>query len=104
MQDDKRRRVGVLWTWLMLMPLTVSTALLAGDPVEPLVVRIEAIDVPAQEIRADGVDYSLSGRATVTVAPDKRLSLRDLKPGMHVELGLAVPGGSVVNSVVLLPD
>ncbi|MCL4790487.1 MAG: hypothetical protein KJ040_00365 [Gammaproteobacteria bacterium] len=96
--------MAVLPMWLMLMPLTVSTALFAAEPVEPLVVRIEAIDVPAQEIRADGVDYSLSGRATVTVAPDTRLSLRDLKPGMRVALGLAVPGGSAVNSVVLLPD
>ena len=70
----------------------------------PDVLCWEAVDVPAQEIRADGVDYSLSGRATVTLEQGERLSLGDLQPGMHVKLGLAKVDGSVVDSVVLLPD
>lgn len=104
MNDDKWKRTSGFLKGLLLMPLLFPTTILAADPVEPMVVRIESIDVPAQEIRADGVDYSLSGRATVMLAQGKRLSLGDLKPGMQVELGLATVGATVVNSVVLLPD
>ena len=103
MNDDKRKSIGGFVTRLLL-PLLFPTFIFAADPVEPTVVRIESIDVPAQEIRADGVDYSLSGRATVVLSQGKRLSLGDLKPGMRVELGLATTSGTVVNSVVLLPD
>jgi hypothetical protein len=103
MNDDKRRRAGGFLKGLLL-PLLFPTIILAADPVEPMTVRIESIDVPAQEIRADGVDYSLSGRATVMLSQGKRLSLGDLKPGMRVELGLATAGATVVNSIVLLPD
>jgi hypothetical protein len=103
MHDDTRKRISGFRKGLLLMPLLFPITVLAADPVEPMVVRIESIDVPAQEIRADGVDYSLSGRATVMLS-GKRLSLGDLKPGMRVELGLATAGAIVVNSVVLLPD
>ena len=103
MNDDKRKSIGGFVTRLLL-PLLFPTFIFAADPVEPMVVRIESIDVPAQEIRADGVDYSLSGRATVVLSQGKRLSLGDLKPGMRVELGLATTSGTVVNSVVWLPD
>jgi hypothetical protein len=103
MQRQKYKTPAVLRRTLALAPLLASAALLASEPVEPMVVRIESIDVPAQEIRADGVDYSLSGRATVMLS-GKRLSLGDLKPGMRVELGLTTAGATVVNSVVLLPD
>ena len=102
MNDDTRKRISGFLKGLLL-PLLFPTIILAADPVEPMVVRIESIDVPAQEIRADGVDYSLSGRATVMLS-GKRLSLGDLKPGMRVELGLTTAGATVVNSVVLLPD
>lgn len=102
MQGYKRKRT--LLKGLMLTMLLAPAALLAAEPVEPLVVRIEAVDVPAQTIRADGVDYSLMGRATVTLREGTRLSLRDLQPGMQVKLGLATAGGSAVESVVLLPD
>ncbi len=88
----------------MLGSLLAATALFAGEPAEQLVTRIEAVDVPAQEIRADGVDYSLSGRATVTWPQGTQLALGELKPGMRVRIGLAKPGDSVVDSVVLLPD
>jgi hypothetical protein len=104
MHDDTRKRISGFRKGLLLMPLLFPITVLAADPVEPMVVRIESIDVPAQEIRADGVDYSLSGRATVMLSQGKRLSLGDLKPGMRVELGLATVGATVVNSVVLLPD
>ena len=108
MQRQKHKTPAVLLRNLVkgLAPglLLASAALFAAEPVEPLVVRIESIDLPAQEIRADGVDYSLSGRATVAMPQGTRLGLRDLKPGMRVELGLAATGGSVVNSVVVLPD
>jgi hypothetical protein len=103
MHDDTRKRISGFRKGLLLMPLLFPITVLAADPVEPMVVRIESIDVPAQEIRADGVDYSLSGRATVMLS-GKRLSLGDLKPGMRVELGLTTAGATVVNSVVLLPD
>ena len=103
MHDDTRKRISGFRKGLLLMPLLFPITVLAADAVEPLVVRIESIDVPAQEIRADGVDYSLSGRATVMLS-GKRLSLGDLKPGMRVELGLTTAGATVVNSVVLLPD
>ena len=102
MNDDTRKRISGFLKGLLL-PLLFPTIILAADPVEPMTVRIESIDVPAQEIRADGVDYSLSGRATVMLS-GKRLSLGDLKPGMRVELGLTTAGATVVNSVVLLPD
>ena len=67
MKDNRCKGAAALLKGLMLAPLMASVVAFAGDPVEPLVARIEAIDVPAQEIRADGVDYSLSGRATVTM-------------------------------------
>ncbi|MCL4779887.1 MAG: hypothetical protein KJ049_06830 [Gammaproteobacteria bacterium] len=89
---------------LMLASLAVPATVPAAEDVEPLIVRIESIDVPAQEIHADGVDYSLSGRATVTLSQGPRLTLRDLQPGMQVKLGLAKAGSTVVNSVVVLPD
>lgn len=104
MQDNKRKGAGALLKGLTLTMLLASMALFAAEPVEPLVVRIEAVDVPAQEIRADGVDYSLSGRATVTMPEGTRLTLRDLQPGMRVQILPAKDGGSVVDSVVLLPD
>jgi hypothetical protein len=103
MQRLMRKKAGVILKGLMLIPFLTPVALSAADAVEPMIVTIESIDVPAQEIRADGVDYSLSGRATVMLS-GKRLSLRDLKPGMRVELGLATVGATVVNNVVLLPD
>lgn len=104
MQRQKHKKPAVLLKGLALGPLLVATVLFAADPVEPLVVRIEAVDVPAQEIRAGGIDYSLSGRATVNMPQGERLRLDDLQPGMQVRLELAKPGGSVVNSVVVLPD
>lgn len=104
MQRQKHKTVNILLGGLASGLLLASAALFAAEPVELLVVRIESIDLPAQEIRADGVDYSLSARATVAMSQVKHLGLRDLKPGMRVELGLAATGGSVVNSVVVLPD
>lgn len=104
MHDNKRKGAVAFLKGLMLAPLLVSTALLAAEPVEPLTVRIESVDVPAQGIHADGVDYSLSGRATVTLQRGGPLSLRDLHPGMNVKLGLTKVGGSIVDSVVVLPD
>lgn len=104
MQGSRCKTAAGLVKGLMLTALVAPATLFAAEPVEPLIVRIESVDVPAQEIRADGVDYSLSGRATVMLSQDKRLSLGDLKPGMQVELGLARVGETVVNSVVVLPD
>jgi hypothetical protein len=104
MHDDMRKSINGFLKRLLLMPLLFPTTMLAADPVEPMVVRIESVDVPAQEVRADGVDYSLSGRATVMLSQGKRLSLGDLKPGMRVELMTVTAGATVVNSVVLLPD
>jgi hypothetical protein len=104
MHDNKRKGAAAFLQGLMLVPLLLSTALFAAEPAEPLTVRIESVDVPAQEIRADGVDYSLSGRATVTLQHGGRLSLRDLQPGMNVRLGLAKVEGSLLDSVVVLPD
>ncbi len=105
MQRHNYRRAPVaLIKALALGSLLASTVLLAGEPAEQLVVRIEAVDVPAKEIRANGTDYSLSGRATVTWPQGTGLALGELKPGMRVRIGLANPGESVVDSVVLLPD
>lgn len=104
MHGFRHKAAVALAKGLMLASLVVPAAVPAAEDVEPVIVRIESIDVPAQEIRADGVDYSLSGRATVELSPGQRLSLADLKPGMQVKLGLATAGATVVNSVVLLPD
>lgn len=104
MQAKTHRGPVALLKGLMLSQLLAATALFAGEPAELLVVRIEAVDVPAQEIRANGIDYSLSGRASVTWPQGTQLALGDLKPGMRVRIGLARPGESVVDSVVLLPD
>ncbi|MBM4220360.1 MAG: hypothetical protein FJ170_00255 [Gammaproteobacteria bacterium] len=88
---------------VLAAPVVPATAP-AADAVEPVIARIESVDVPARTIRADGVDYSLSGRAVLTLPPKKRLGLSDLKPGMRVELMPAKAGATVVNRVVLLPD
>ncbi len=104
MHDNNRKRVGAFVKGLMLVPLVSTAAVLAAEPVESLVVRIESVNVPAKEIRADGVDYSLSGRATVTLQQGERLALGDLQPGMRIEILPAKTGGSVLDSVVLQRD
>ncbi|MCP5139351.1 MAG: hypothetical protein H6979_05810 [Chromatiales bacterium] len=104
MQRNDHRVPVALIKALAFCSLLASTVLFAGEPAEQLVIRIEAVDVPAREIRANGTDYSLSGRATVTWPQGTRLELGELKPGMRVRIGLAKPGESVVDSVVLLPD
>lgn len=104
MHGFRHKAAVALAQGLMLAMLVVPATVPAADPVESLIVRIESVDVPAKVIRADGVDYSLSGRATLMLPPRTRLNLRDLKPGMRVELTPASAGATVVNRVVLLPD
>ena len=104
MHGFRHKAAVALGKGLMLASLVVPATAPAAEPVESLIVRIESVDVPAKVIRADGVDYSLSGRATLSLPPSKQLNLRDLKPGMRVELTPASAGATVVNRVVLLPD
>ena len=104
MHGFRHKAAVALGKGLMLASLVVPATAPAAEPVESLIIRIESIDVPARAIRADGIDYSLSGRASLMLPPRTRLNLRDLKPGMRVELTPASAGATVVNRVVLLPD
>lgn len=95
------RVAGLIWALVLL----AGTAQ-AAPPVEPVVTRLEGVDVASRQVIADGITWALSSTAAVSVPGQARASLGELRPGMNVRLVLASTTGEVpvVSSITVLPD
>ncbi len=92
-------------TVLTLLACSLAAAAQAAPPSEPVVTRIEAVNIASREIVADGVTWALSSTVAVSVPGKARASLRDVAPGMHVRLELASYGPPpVVRSITVRAD
>jgi hypothetical protein len=78
----------------------------AATPPEAVAARIEAVIPASREFVADGMTWALSSTAAVRIPGVARASLRDLQPGMNVQLVLVATDGEtpVVSNVTVLPD
>jgi len=88
-----------------ILGLVAGTPALAAEVLEPVRVTVEAVDVASREILADGQTWAMSSTAAIRLPGKKQGSLRDLLPGMHVQLDLVTNGPvPVVRTVTVVPD
>lgn len=78
----------------------------AADAPEPFAGTLEAVNVAARQVQADGRLYALSSTLGVTLDGSATpIGLKDLRPGMDVLILLGTPGGElpVIRSLVVIP-
>lgn len=95
------RMAGLMWALLL-----AAGGLQAAPEVEPVTTRLSEVHAASREFVADGLTWALSSTVAIHVPGNKRASLRDLQPGMHVRLELVPTDGEVpvVSRITVLPD
>lgn len=90
----------------LTLAMAAAPAAQGAPPLEPVTVRVDAVDVAGREIQADGITWALESTVAIHVPGTKNASLRDVMPGMHVLLALVATGGAapVVRTLTVLPD
>ncbi|MCL4720905.1 MAG: hypothetical protein KJ041_02915 [Gammaproteobacteria bacterium] len=93
---------------LVLCAMTGSPATVLGaDAPEPFPGTIEAVNVAARQVQADGQLYALSSTVSITLhGSGASLGLQNLRPGMQALILLGSPGEAlpVIRSLSVIPD
>ncbi len=91
---------------MTVLACTLGTVAQAAPPTALVATRVQAVSVASREIVADGITWALSSTVTINAPGKARGSLRDVMPGMNVQMQVAGTDGPtpLVQSIAVIPD